>query len=137
MWLERAMLSHVSVSQLQAQEGSRTNLENVVGNSQIECAAAQRGNSVSEKITAKRLHELVESQGFACALSGRPLTPDTAELDHITPLSRRGRNTIDNVQVVHQQINRAKGTMTQDEFVAMCQEVTLWNEQQDRARMVS
>jgi len=44
-------------------------------------------------------------------------------LDLETPLSRGGKNAIENVQVLHRDVNSAKGTMTTEEFVAMCREV--------------
>jgi hypothetical protein len=74
-------------------------------------------------VTAKQIMELIERQEFRCALSGRELTPETASLDHVLPLSRGGTHDISNLCVVHHHVNAAKGTMTVDEFVAMCREV--------------
>lgn len=74
-------------------------------------------------VTATAIMGLVERQGFRCALSGRELTPQTASLDHIVPLARGGEHNIHNIWVVDQQINGAKGTLTLDEFVAMCRDV--------------
>lgn len=79
-----------------------------------------------EPITAKRLHELLESQEYRCALSGRELTPQTAALDHIKPLSSGGGNAISNAQIVQYDVNRAKGDMANDEFIAMCRDVAAW-----------
>lgn len=66
---------------------------------------------------------MLEAQDYKCALTGRDLSPDSASVDHIIPLSCGGTNTIDNVHIVHSVVNQAKGTMTVDEFVAMCREV--------------
>lgn len=74
-------------------------------------------------ITAKQVLDLVEKQGYRCALSGRELTPETASLDHIVPLSRDGEHALGNLWVVDHQVNAAKGTLTVDEFVAMCKDV--------------
>lgn len=71
----------------------------------------------------KALRRLVEKQGYACALTGTPLVPATASLDHKQPLSRGGLHTMANVQVVRSDINAAKGTMSNEEFIAMCCEV--------------
>ena len=79
-------------------------------------------------VTAKRIMELIERQKFRCALSGRELTPETASLDHILPLSRGGTHDISNLCVVHHHVNAAKGTMTVDEFVAMCREVAAYGD---------
>jgi CRISPR/Cas system Type II protein with McrA/HNH and RuvC-like nuclease domain len=75
------------------------------------------------KVTAKRLRRLLEKQGYKCFFSGRPLEPNTASVDHLLPVSRGGTNTIDNVCVVHMDINRAKGTLTASEFIGLCREV--------------
>lgn len=74
-------------------------------------------------VTSKKIMELVERQHYRCAISGRELTPETASLDHILPLSRGGEHGIDNVWVVDHRVNSAKGTMTVEEFVALCQDV--------------
>ena len=71
-------------------------------------------------MTAKQAQSLVEAQGFLCALTGWPLTPESATTDHITPISRGGPHILANAQVVIDYVNRAKGQMTNDEFIAMC-----------------
>ena len=50
--------------------------------------------------------------------------PDTATVDHVQPLARGGTNTIDNIQIVHGDVNRAKGVMSQAEFLTLCAAVT-------------
>ncbi|HMN41161.1 MAG TPA: hypothetical protein PKE29_09975 [Phycisphaerales bacterium] len=79
--------------------------------------------SVVGKISAKQVMSMVERQQFRCAISGRELTPETASLDHITPLARGGKHELGNVWAVDHQINTAKGTLTVEEFVTMCCDV--------------
>lgn len=74
-------------------------------------------------VSPKQIMTLIESQQYRCALSGRELTPETASLDHALPLSRGGLHDISNVQVLEFRVNAAKGTMTVEEFVAMCCDV--------------
>jgi 5-methylcytosine-specific restriction endonuclease McrA len=74
-------------------------------------------------IGRKTLLELLEQQNYRCALSGEELTPETASLDHKTPITRGGSNHISNIQIVTQHVNAAKGTMTVEEFVAVCRKV--------------
>lgn len=69
--------------------------------------------------------QLLEEQQYRCALTGRPLEPQTACLDHIVALSCGGVHTLSNIQVLHRDVNRAKGTLSNDEFIAMCGEVWL------------
>ena len=74
-------------------------------------------------VTAKMIFELIERQNYQCALSGRQLTPESASLDHIVPLSRGGQHDLSNLWIVDHQVNSAKGTLTVEEFVALCREV--------------
>jgi 5-methylcytosine-specific restriction endonuclease McrA len=76
-----------------------------------------------ETITTKQILNLLEQQGKRCALTGWPLTPETASIDHVIPLSKGGDHSIDNAQIVDYRVNLAKGTMTNDEFIEMCMAV--------------
>lgn len=80
-------------------------------------------------ITAKQVMELVRQQGYTCALSGRTLTPETASLDHIAPLANGGAHALENVWVVDHQVNTAKGTLSVDDFVAVCRDVVRYQDQ--------
>jgi len=85
-------------------------------------------------ITAGQVLELVTRQNFKCAISGRTLTPETASLDHIVPLGRGGDHALENLWVVHHQVNLAKGTLTVEEFVTMCRDVASCQEAQPHGR---
>ena len=69
---------------------------------------------------------LLERQAYRCALTGRRLTPETSSIDHIVPIRCGGEHTIENAQVLHKDVNRAKGSLTSDEFIGMCREVARW-----------
>jgi len=73
--------------------------------------------------TASEIEELVKRQRYRCALSGRQLDPQIASLDHILPVSRGGDNEVRNLQVLHKDVNMAKGSMTTTEFISLCREV--------------
>jgi 5-methylcytosine-specific restriction endonuclease McrA len=75
-------------------------------------ANANKGGAV----THEGLRGILIQQGYRCALSGVVISPDNAELDHMTPLSKGGLHTIDNVQIVHPVVNALKGQMTDEEF---------------------
>lgn len=74
-------------------------------------------------ITQKTILQLIETQQYRCALTGRELTPETASIDHKVPLAGGGEHHISNIWVLDHVVNRAKGTMTVDEFIAMCRDV--------------
>lgn len=88
--------------------------------------SADRPEFAAGKLKSKDLRDLLESQGYCCALTGRPLTPQVAQLDHVQPISKGGKNVKTNAQILHAQVNQAKGTMSQDEFIEMCREVVRW-----------
>lgn len=77
-------------------------------------------------VTTTAVLGLLNEQSYRCALTGRALTPETAALDHIVPIQRGGKHALENTQVLHNDVNRAKGTMTNEEFVAMCGDVVRW-----------
>ena len=85
--------------------------------------AAPRGPVSTENVL-----RLLEHQHYRCALTGRRLTPQTAALDHIMPIRRGGEHAIENTQVLHKDVNRAKGSLASEEFLAMCREVVRWSE---------
>ena len=72
--------------------------------------------------------KLIEKQKYRCALSGVELTPETAALDHIVPITDGGGDDIDNLQWVHEEINRMKGTMDNDQFIKTVKRVARWNQ---------
>lgn len=78
------------------------------------------------KATGAKLMALLEKQEYRCALSGRKLTPKTAVIDHITPASKGGGNEIENLQWLHKDVNRAKGTLSQEEFIRVCRMVVAY-----------
>ena len=86
------------------------------------------GETAEEKITARQLRNLLEQQRYRCAITGRELTPQTASIDHREPLARGGPHAASNLQIVHCDVNAAKNTMTQDEFIAMCREVARFHD---------
>ncbi|GAB4549496.1 MAG: hypothetical protein Tsb0013_10780 [Phycisphaerales bacterium] len=78
---------------------------------------------VTGPVSTANVLGLLERQGYRCALTGRQLTPETAALDHIVPLRFGGEHVIENTQVLHKDVNRAKNSMTNVEFARMCEEV--------------
>jgi 5-methylcytosine-specific restriction endonuclease McrA len=74
-------------------------------------------------VTAANVLRLLEYQHYRCALTGRRLTPGAASLDHIVPVRDGGEHRIENTQALHKDVNRAKSTMSVEEFVRLCREV--------------
>jgi len=90
------------------------------------CSKGQ-SNIKARRITTSNVLLLLKRQQYCCALTGRELTPQTAALDHILPIRCGGEHVIENVQVLHKDVNRAKGSMTNDEFIKLCDDVINWS----------
>ena len=80
-------------------------------------------DSEIKNASREELRQLIEKQGYRCALTGIDLEPETAELDHVVPVSDGGNHSIANLQVLHKAVNRMKGAMSNDEFVRWCKMV--------------
>jgi 5-methylcytosine-specific restriction endonuclease McrA len=73
---------------------------------------------------ADLLHKIGDSP--KCYLTGETIDiEDTKswQLDHIMPRSRGGSNNLDNADICLSRVNSAKGNMTNEEFINMCQNV--------------
>ena len=86
----------------------------------------QQPKPATQRVTSEFLSQLIAKQEYRCALSGVTLTPDTAALDHVIPYSEGGKHTRDNVQWVHEEVNRMKGQMSTREFKEWCRRVAGW-----------
>ena len=72
----------------------------------------------------REIKEMWYSKGGKCALSGINLTLGTdSELGHIKPLSRGGKNELDNVQWVFRVANRMKHNMTEEKLFSIIEKI--------------
>ena len=67
-------------------------------------------------VSREELRGLLKKQDYTCAISGVKITPETASLDHIVPHSHGGTDEVDNAQWLHTEVNRMKGSLTDEEF---------------------
>ena len=81
---------------------------------------SRRPTMGGEQVTQAMLLRMAEQQAYRCAYTGDELTPQTVSVDHIKPVSDGGRHTVANLQLVRHDVNRAKGSMSHEDFVAMC-----------------
>lgn len=77
--------------------------------------------------TYRQLMDLYESQGQRCALSGLPLVVnadgDNMAIDHRVSIEAGGGHDISNLQWLRKDVNRMKGTMSEQDFIAICHHV--------------
>lgn len=65
-----------------------------------------------------------------CYLSGRKIDINDSSsynLDHIIPVSKGGKNSLENLGLANPLANKAKSDMTVDEFIELCADVVKWN----------
>lgn len=83
--------------------------------------------SIDFAITIDDLADVLERQGYMCALTGWPITTSgdfnqiTASLDRI---DNRVGYTPSNIQVVHKKVNMSRGSLDIRDFVDMCKAIT-------------
>ena len=64
-----------------------------------------------------------------CYLSGIDINLDNKdwELDHIIPISRGGSNSLDNLGILHKEVNQMKGRLLNEELIEWCQKILKLN----------
>lgn len=77
----------------------------------------------SKQITIDWVESELDKQHHKCALSGRPIDILTLEVDHIVPRSKGGSDELSNLRLVCRAANAAKGELTDDELLLLCQEI--------------
>jgi len=82
-------------------------------------------------VSTDNVLRLLDYQHHRCALTGRELAPESSSLDHIVPIRCGGEHLIENTQVLHSDVNRAKGSLTNAEFIQLCREVAAHTARQD------
>lgn len=73
------------------------------------------------------INDLYEEQDQVCALSGLSIGWSKVGWDHTASIDRIDNDigyTIDNIQLVHKQINMMRGSLSIPEFIKLCDAVT-------------
>jgi len=116
-------------------ESKLNNSSNVIPRywSQILKGAIQR--NIPVRITLADVQNLFEQQGGRCALSGVDITFASNTTEHDSGFGTASLDRKDsslgyepnNIQWVHKQINKIKNSLSNDEFLNICAQVTAWN----------
>jgi len=85
-----------------------------------------RAGKLKSDVSAADLARLWKRQRGRCALTGRRLTRENAQLDHITAKARGGSDEIDNLRWLCTEANLALRELSDAEFVALCSDVMRW-----------
>lgn len=74
-------------------------------------------------ITIEDTYSQLQKQNFKCALSGVDLEWSEESGMSIDRINSKGEYTLDNIQIVHKDINLMKNYFDQDYFIKMCKKV--------------
>jgi len=112
--------------------GSRKGSKYFSGNFLDRCKRGAKMRSIDWRVKKSELDSIIKRQSFQCALTGRDLIygyeslPNyTASLDRV---DSKGCYTASNIQILHKDVNMAKQSLAQEEFINLCIEVSLHNE---------
>ena len=86
---------------------------------------ARLTNRTGKNVTAQELAALWKKQRGLCALSGAKLKRD-AHLDHIIPISKNGRTSLDNLRWLDPWVNIARRNLDDELFILKCTQVAEW-----------
>ena len=91
--------------------------------------AKKYGLPLEDVPTRLEIQQWLEDQSpLKCYISGSFISNDVIELDHKTPLVRKGSLRLDNVGVTSRYYNNIKGQMTEKEFRSLLKCVSSWED---------
>ena len=106
------------------QQQHRAIMDAVVGQSHIVDAQTNE-KKAGRGVSPRKLMEKFKTQQYRCFFTGIELQREDASIDHVQPISKGGKHEESNLELVHSAINRMKGSMTADEFIAWCVKVAV------------
>lgn len=77
----------------------------------------------SYKLTAKDFYALLDKQQYRCRLSGRELTPENTDGEHILPLEFGGQHQLQNICLIVRNAARLKRHLTEEAVVELCYDI--------------
>jgi len=97
-----------------------------VDNDYFNCASrARTANSRSnEEITKSDVVTTLRKCDYSCQYCGKSIKKENWHLDHIIPLSKNGKNIVDNLCVSCKTCNLMKNSMMKDDFIGKCISIT-------------
>jgi 5-methylcytosine-specific restriction endonuclease McrA len=78
-----------------------------------------------KKYSFKSAHfyKLLESQGYSCFFSKRPLVPNSTMAVHVIPLQLGGKHEISNIVLVDKEIHHIKKYVTPDKLLKLAKDI--------------
>ncbi len=112
--------------------GRRTGSEYFSGDFLSRCKRGAKARNIEWKLSYADLDNIMREQNFRCGLTNEllaygyiPLNEYTASIDRID--SNKGYMK-ENIQILHKNVNLAKQSLTQIEFITLCKKVAICNQ---------
>ena len=92
----------------------------------------QSNNKLGKRSLSFRWQDVIDKFGWEtrCYLTGKEINlkdPKTYQFDHITPYSKGGSSTLDNLGILSKDVNAAKSDMTVEDFLNLCKNILEYN----------
>jgi hypothetical protein len=112
--------------------GRRTGSEYFSGDFLSRCKRGAKARNIKWQLSNNDLDIIIKTQNFRCNLTNEiliygyiPLNEYTASIDRIDSSKNYTKN---NVQILHKNVNLAKQSLTQLEFITLCKKVAICNQ---------
>ena len=80
-----------------------------------------------EKITKTDVIKVLKKSNYSCEYCGKKIKKHNWHLDHVIPLSKGGKNRLENLCVACKDCNIMKHSMLKSDFLAKCEKITKFN----------
>jgi len=112
--------------------GRRTGSEYFSGDFISRCKRGAKARNIIWELSHNDLDNIMKKQNFKCNLTNEllmygyiPLNDYTASIDRIDSNKGYIKN---NIQILHKNVNLAKQSLSQMEFITLCKKVAIWNQ---------
>ncbi len=78
---------------------------------------SQPNNATKRRPVNKTTRAAIAGRKHVCYLCGKEIPDSELTIDHILPVSRGGKNNVDNLRLAHRMCNLVKASLTPDEFL--------------------
>lgn len=75
------------------------------------------------KFNAKDFYRILDTQNKRCRLTGRELTPENTNAEHILPLRKGGSHEFKNVCLIVEPLSKLKRYYTEDEIIQLAADI--------------
>lgn len=80
-------------------------------------------NKKPKRFKPSEIRELLQKQNFKCFLTGRELTPDNVEAEHILPISKGGKHEVENLCLIIDSLRELKRYRSPEEIISIARDI--------------